>query len=362
MRLGSDALKFPGAADSSPTELLDKAHAEGLAGLFFRTMMQISPDLDPARLKEVRERADELGLYLEAGIGLVNPYAIAEDPRLRTLGEGDTLLGFRRIMESAAAIGITELWAETAGFKPYSGRFHYDRFRTDVSWTDQLAAIDKFLHLLAPIARDLGIHINLETHEEITSFELVRLIESVGPDVTGITFDTANVLQRAEHPVWCARRIAPYVRQTHIKDAGLFHVPGGLAYQMRPNGQGVVELDRILPILVQHNPDLNLSIEAREVMPGRPHRREDVKPHLISLYEQEWIAAHPDLTPGELLAFVQLVEAYAERVRAGQVEAHDTYAVRPFGLAEHWDYLRTCVAAVRQSAAAAGLSLGNPPT
>ena len=41
---------------------------------------------------------------------------------------------------------------------------------------------------------------NLETHEEITSFELVRLVEGVGPDVTGIVFDTANLLLRVEHP------------------------------------------------------------------------------------------------------------------------------------------------------------------
>lgn len=126
------------------------------------------------------------------------------------MGDGDTLLGFRRMMEACAAIGCRELWASTAMVKPmFAGRLAWDRFRTDVTWEEQLVAIERFLSRLASYARDLGIHINLETHEEITSFELVRLVEAVGPDVIGIVYDTANALHRVEHPVWTARRVAP---------------------------------------------------------------------------------------------------------------------------------------------------------
>ncbi|WP_431907543.1 sugar phosphate isomerase/epimerase family protein [Amycolatopsis thermoflava] len=341
MRLGSDALKLPESARHTPVEQLERAAKEGLEGLFFRSILHLSPQLDPGELRAVRERADELGLYLEAGLGRVNPYNIAESPEPRALGDGDTVAGYRRMMEAAASIGITELWGETATIKPYEGRFAYDRFRTDVPWANQLAATAGYLTRLAPIARDLGIHVNLETHEEITTFELVLLVEEVGPDVVGVTFDTANVLQRAEHPVWAARRIAPYVRQTHIKDAGLFRWPDGLAFQMRPVGDGVVDIGEILPILLEHNPDLHLSLEVRDYggAPGLPKRGADRRA-AISLYDPEWIAGHPDLTVEELSAYFLLVQRYEERVAAGEVPDHAGYAALPWTLEAAWEYVR----------------------
>ncbi|HVV13670.1 sugar phosphate isomerase/epimerase family protein [Amycolatopsis sp.] len=341
MRLGSDALKLPESARYSPVEQLERAAKEGLEGLFFRTILHLSAELDPGELRAVREKADELGMYLEAGLGKVNPYNLAESPELRALGDGDTVAGFRRMMEAAADIGITELWGETATIKPYEGRFAYDRFRTDVPWADQLDATAKFLTLLAPIARDLGIHVNLETHEEITTFELVRIVETVGPDTVGITFDTANVLQRAEHPVRAAERIAPYVRQTHIKDAGLFRLPDGLAFQMRPVGDGVVGMAGILPVLLAANPDLHLSLEVRDYggAPGLPRRGKD-KRAAISLYEPEWIAAHPDLTVPELTEYFLLLQRYEERIAAGEIPGHEEYAQAPWTLDDAWEYVR----------------------
>ncbi|WP_335979286.1 MULTISPECIES: sugar phosphate isomerase/epimerase family protein [Streptomycetaceae] len=358
MRLGSDALKLPESAKYTAVQQLERAAEHGLAGLFFRTLLHLSDTLDPGELADVRTRADELGLYLEAGLGKVNPYNTAESPELRALGDGDTVAGFRRMMEAAAAVGITELWGETATIKPYEGRFAYDRFRTDVPWSDQLAATGRFLTTLAPIARDLGLHINLETHEEITTFELVRLVETVGPDTLGITFDTANVLQRAEDPVLAARRIAPYVRQTHIKDAALFRRPDGLAFQMRPVGDGCVDIGAILPILYEANPDLNLSLEVRDYG-GAPHlpRRGADRRAAISVYEPEWMAGHPDLTPGELAAYFLLVQRHEERVAAGEVPGHAAYAAASWTLEDAWAYVHTSLDHVRAAAESHGIAL-----
>ena len=227
-----------------------------------------------------------------------------------------------------------------------------------MAWTDQLAATATFLSRLAPIARDLGIHINLETHEEITSFELVRIVETVGPDVTGVTFDTANVLQRAEHPVWAARRLAPYVRQSHIKDAGIFRAPDGLRYQMRPNGQGMVDLVEILPILYAGNPELHLSLEVRDFggAPTLPRRGPDRRAP-ISLYDPEWLAGHPDLTVDELVAYLALVQDYDNRITAGDVPDFDAYNAQPWTVDDAWDYVRASRDYVAASAAANGIPL-----
>jgi sugar phosphate isomerase/epimerase len=299
----------------------------------------MSPTLDPGELRAIKAHADELALYLETGLGKVNPYATPESPELRAVGDGDIRLGFERMMRACAAIGCRELWVGTANYKgQYKGYWCYDRFRTDVSWADQLAASEKFLRKLAPIARDLGLHLNVETHEEITTHECVRLVEAVGPETMGIVFDTANVLQRAEDPIRAAGRIAPYVRQTHIKDTGLWFGEEGVWRQMRPCGDGVVDFAAVLPILAEAKPDLNLSIE-------NPTNRSPL--NYVQIWDPVWLAAHPDLTTDELAAYVHLVKRYEERVAHGEVEHPDAVQARPFGYDEAVAYIVDSAAHVR---------------
>lgn len=355
MKLGIDGLKFPDARALGPIGILNQAHGAGLSGVFFRTILDVSPTLDMDELRRVKDVAENRGMYMEAGLGKVNPYALPETPEIRAIGDGDTLLGFRKMMEASSAIGCRELWVATASHKPYRGRLAYDRFRTDVSWEDQLQATEKLLKKLAPMARDLGIHLNLETHEEITSFELVRLVESVGPNTVGITFDTANVLQRAEHPTWAAKRLAPYVRQTHIKDAILVRDSEGLLFQMRPNGGGAVNLEEILPILHASNPALNLSLEIMQipsVTGNRPLNRA-----LVSIHDPIWMKGHPDLTSEEFLAYMGLVQQIEERIAGGSIPDHASYGTAAFGVGEAWEYINESVQYVRDSAAKTGIEL-----
>lgn len=340
VRIGVDGRKIPEAAARGPVGTLEHAAELGLDGVFFRTVLDMSPTLDPGLLAAVRERADALGLYLEAGLGKVNPYATPETPELRRIGDGDIVEGFRRMMAACAAIDCRELWVGTANYKDvYRGRFVYDRFRTDVAWDEQLAATTRFLHKLAPIARDFGIHLNLETHEEITSFELLRIIESVGEDVLGIVFDTGNVLQRVEHPLWAARRVAPFVRQTHIKDAALISGPGGVDYQMRPCGTGVIDFAELLGIVLAANPAVNLTLENDE---AREPGGRGALVTLIELYHPEFLAAHPDLSTQEFAAYVELLHHYDALVRDGRRPGQDAYGARPFGY-------RECVAYIQDS-------------
>jgi sugar phosphate isomerase/epimerase len=346
MRIGIDARHAPWPAGLSPVGQVEEAAQRGLEGLFFRTLFDMSPTLDAEELKDIRAAVDAKGMYLEAGLGLVNPYALPESPAIRAVGDGDTLLGFRRMIEAAAAIGVTELWVSTAGHKPYGGRFGYDRYRTDVSWGDQLLAIEKFLHQLAPIARDHGVHLNAETHEEITSFELVRLITSVGPDVLGITYDTGNPVQRAEHPRLVTERVAPYVRQTHIKDVALFFDAEGIRTQSRPVGQGVVPVEEVLTALQVHCPQVNLSLESTWSPGARPPAPAPRAPG-IALYDPVWVEGHPDLTVSELAEYLGLVQGFADRVERGEVPSFQAVEALPVTREQTWDWIEQSVAHLR---------------
>ena len=351
MRVGVDGRKIPEAAERGPLRSLDHAKELGMEGLFFRTVLEMSPTLDPGELSAIRAHADALGLYLETGLGKVNPYATPETPELRRVGDGDIRLGFERMMRACAAIDCRELWVGTANYKlEYYGYWCYDRFRTDAPWPDQLAATERFLRTLAPVARDLGIHLNLETHEEITSFEVVRLVEAVGPDVLGIVFDTANVLQRGEHPVAAARRVAPYVRQTHIKDTLLFFAADGVQRQVRPCGQGAVDFRAILPILAAAWPHLTLSIENPTSM---------LPLQTIQIFDPVWLAAHPDLTLEEYASYIRLVRDCEGRVARGEITDPMAYQALPFGYWEAVSYIRESAAHLRALIAELGLLGGD---
>ncbi|MBY5698188.1 sugar phosphate isomerase/epimerase family protein [Rhizobium leguminosarum] len=369
MKLGIDSIKLPEAKKRGPLASLDHVKELGLAGIFFSTALDMSPDLDSGLLREIRAKADDLGLYLESGIGKINPYCSAEEPALRAAGGGDIIAGFTRMIEASAAIGCHELWVAPGNFKgEYRGRLANDRFRTDVTWEEQLLAMEKVLRKLAPVARANGAHMNIETHDEITSFEILRLIEKVGADCVGVVFDTANGLQRGEHPVFAAKRLAPYIRQTHIKDAYVGRAPGGLDFQTRPVGGGIVDFAAILPILADANPTLNLSLEVAQSVADRPRKANPRQ--CIEIDDPIWRAGHPDLTADELAAYMAMVDAYEKWVASGAVldwEAYEsshygypTYEVQSYGFHEAIAFIRQSARHVEAVCAEKGIALSVP--
>ncbi|EUC00037.1 Xylose isomerase domain-containing protein TIM barrel [Rhizobium sp. CF080] len=371
MRLGIDGQKLPEARKRGPIKSLDHVKELGLGGIFFSTILDMSATLDKGELADIRAKADELGLYLEAGVGKINPYCSAEAPEFRAIGDGDTILGFTRMIEASAAIGCRELWVSPGNFKSeYRGRLANDRFRTDVTWDEQLLAIEKVLLKLAPVARANGVHLNMETHDEITSFEILRLIEKVGEDCMGVVFDTANGLQRAEHPVFAAKRVAPYVRQTHIKDAYVGRAAGGLDFQTRPVGRGIVDFATIIPILAKANPDLNLSLEVAASVEDKPRRT--YPRQCIEINDPIWRAGHPDLTAEELEAYLALVHGFEKRVAAGEIPdwetyeasqyGYPTYEKQSYGYSEAVEFIKNSALHIQQVCMESGISLSTAST
>jgi sugar phosphate isomerase/epimerase len=319
---------------------LVEARRLGLDGVFFRSVLDISPSLDSRELRAVRAEADRLGMFLEAGLGKVNPFATAEDPELRAIGEGDIRSGFVRMMRACAEIECRDLWVSLANKKPqFRGRHAYDRYRTDVTWPEQLDATARFLAQLAPTAVELEIHLNVETHEEITSFEAVRLVENVGGDAMGIVFDSSNMLQRGEHPTFACRRVAPYTRQTHLKDARLTRTPDGVVYDVVPCGAGVVDFPSIVSTLLAIRPSIHLTIENRPPETGAASAR----PTLIEIDAPEWWEEHPDVEEDERVAFRSLIDAVAAPTPAPR-----TY---PFGKSDSLAGLEASVTHLREAVA-----------
>jgi sugar phosphate isomerase/epimerase len=336
VRFGVCGRKFPDAARLGPEGILDRVTELGFDGVFFRSILDLDPHLDLDHLRAIRRRADAYGLYFEVGLGKVNPFNTPETPEVRELGQGDYLLGMQKMIRAARAIGCTELWADTANSQNAAwGLFSIDRFRTDVTWEDQLQATQRFLSMLAPALRELGCRIDLETHEENTTHELLRIIHSIGADVLGVTLDLANVVLRGEDPVAATRRVAPYVHLTHMRDVFLYRTPEGLARQIRACGDGIIDWSSVTSALAECDMDLNLSVECVS-------RRNDTA---IPIHDPRWLAAQPDLSSVELQSLVN----YASRIQPDGIAGPDGYYPTPvLSTDDQIDFIRRCHACLRQ--------------
>ena len=58
--------------------------------------------------------ADSQGLFLDAGVGWMNPFNTAERPDIRKFGDGDYRLAVEKMLKAARLIDCTELWAVSA--------------------------------------------------------------------------------------------------------------------------------------------------------------------------------------------------------------------------------------------------------
>ncbi|MFE6996170.1 sugar phosphate isomerase/epimerase family protein [Microbacterium sp. NPDC057659] len=337
IRVGLCARKHPLAGELGPLGLLQRCADDGYDGVFFRTILDVTTTLDTGVLRDVRQKADELGLYLEMGLGKINPFNISEERGIRDIGEGDYLLGMTRMIEAAAGIGCTDLWADTANYQGHSwGLFAIDRFRTDVEWDDQLRMTTKFVQKLVPVLDAHDAHLAVETHEEITTDELARMGEEVG-ERFGVTLDLANVVVRGEDPVAAARRMAPFVRQTHMRDVALFTTPQGLRRQIRAVGDGVIDWTAVLGALADAGSTATWTIE------NSWHDHND-----IPLYRPDWQAAHPDLHTGEVLELMRLADEFAGRIARGERPASDDYYADPDPVSGQLGFIATSAAHLRR--------------
>jgi sugar phosphate isomerase/epimerase len=339
VKVGVDAAKIGAVREKGPFAVLDHAKAEGFDGVFYRTMLDLSPTLDAGTLQELRARADELCLYIESGIGWVNPYNTSEIPFIRAFGKGDYRRAQELMIQAAHGIGCNELWAVSAhtdhGSPPFLA---YDRMRTDVSWDDQMAAMKKYICTLAPLLRDLNCRINLETHGDETSTELLRLIEELGPDIVGVTLDTGNLPLSGDVPMAAIKRLAPYVHMTHCKDGILFITGPCVVQQIRPLGEGVIDWKACVQELSRYSPDLHLSIEY--------YRHEST----IPVFEQAWRSFFPDFGDDDAKEFQRLAAWCAERMTRGEIAGIDEFrkipndeATRAQSIRAGVHFLRECI-------------------
>jgi len=298
MRVGVDTFTLRDL-NLDPFQQLEFIHRFGLEGAQFGGVGHIAPGRDAGRLRAIRDRADELDLYTHVSL------SVTCNPHLTGLSLDELEAEIRLDIEAAAACGWHELHASMGGGE--------ERYFHPVPWQQQVVDVAALIRRLGPVLRQHGSRLDIETHGDVTTFELIRIIEDAGPDIAGICLDTANVLCQCEDPVEAAKRAAPYTHLTHLKDGAIAFIPTGYRRQSLPAGRGMLDWRTILPILAAAEPNLPLSIEDHKWLFD------------FHVFDPQWLRLHPDLTREELAKVMQFGYRCEQRMRDGSLPEPNAY-------------------------------------
>lgn len=215
----------------NPQELVERVRQTGL------TRIQLA--LDPLRenpglWRELPALATSTGLAFVSGMfGCVGEdYTTMESIR-RTGGivpDETWDENLRRIRESARMAQELHLPLVTfhAGFMPHD--------RGSMAYT----TLKDRLRSVASVFAERNIALGLETGQE-TAEELAGFLTDLGCDNVGVNFDPANmILYEKGDPLRALERLAPFLRQCHVKDARRTKTPGTWGDEV-PVGQGEVD-------------------------------------------------------------------------------------------------------------------------
>ena len=144
----------------------------------------------------------------------------------------------------------SDLEAESIRCYPrYSGQVSTIIFRA-------IEDLRRFRQELDPASR---FQLTVEQHEDLTSSEMVKIVETLDDPHISLLFDTTNMITSCERPVDALAVQAPWVTEVHIKDARILPDRGGWAQLCCRTGTGDIPLARILAellLLGEHEPQV----------------------------------------------------------------------------------------------------------
>jgi 3-oxoisoapionate decarboxylase len=192
----------------------------------------------PMTLQEMLLDAAELGSQV---------FQICDYPLVETFGSYE-LTNLRRTAESHGMI----LELGTRGIRSHHLK-HYAQIAENLGAAfirsmiqPAHTPVDHAVDQLGPIVEDFsarGLTLGLETYEQISSPDLVGLMESVDNAALGIVLDPGNCVANLELPNDVVERTAPWVNNLHIKDFAFSRQPGWVGFHLSgaPLGEGLLD-------------------------------------------------------------------------------------------------------------------------
>ncbi len=242
---------------------IEKVQSLGLDGF------QIDPmhlaEKSEAYLRDVAELAREKNLFIEYGtIGIEAKNIIEEIRVCKILGSPilRTFIGF-------------------------------DRFDKNTDIYRELDRAEDQLRQVLPNLAEAKITLAIENHGDVTSDELVGLIERLESPRVGICLDVGNPLAVLEDPVFAADKMAPFAVTTHFKDYALEMTNYGFKVSGCVIGEGVIDLDRIFDIIVARSKldrlILEIPVEKEMSESASLEKEEEIIKKSVDFVREKWL-------------------------------------------------------------------------
>lgn len=269
-------------------QLLDYAAAQKLDTIQISSLDDYET-LDSAHLAKVKDRAAQLGLALDGGMGCVCPASYSWSAR-----NGDPKANILRGLKASHDIGSTSM-------RCFMGSSD-DRFGTAAKPAKPIEQLmEKTIEVFRSVksqAQDWNVKIALENHAgDMQCHEVRTIIEQSGKDYVGSCLDTGNPMWVAEDPQVALETLAPYVVTTHVRDSAIFEHPRGAAAQWVALGDGCIDLHRFVERYRQLCPQAGMQLE---IITGRP-------PRVIPYLEDSFWKVLPKATAADFAHFVAIV-------------------------------------------------------
>ena len=240
-------------------------------------------------LREIKARADALGIEIQVGMLSICRGSKSFDPRRGTAEE---------------QLKLTIRIAKTLG-SPVARCVlgHVDDRKSAGGIEARIAETVKVLKQVRSYALESGVKIAVENHAgDMQSWELVTLIEEAGRDFVGATMDSGNATWALEDPLHNLEVLGPYALTTGIRDSALWDTPEGAMLQWTAMGEGLVDWKRYFKRFAELCPNTPVQLE---IISGRPI--------LIPYLEDGFWDAYPKARIREFMKFAALARSGSPR-------------------------------------------------
>lgn len=228
-------------------EILEYAAKQRLKHVQF-SVTRFYRSLAPDHLRQLRARADALGIQLETGMDSICPTSTRF---AANLGSAEQQLLDQ--LETAKILGSPIV-------RCYMGTME-DR-KTELPFAKH---VESMLAVLARVRSrfvDARVKVSIENHAgDFPAKRLRAVIEETGKDWVGATYDSGNPCWTLEDPLNAAETLAPYIATVHLRDSYVFTDENGLLVQWVRFGEGNVRVDEVLKRLHTTRPDLVFNLE-----------------------------------------------------------------------------------------------------
>jgi sugar phosphate isomerase/epimerase len=213
------------------SELLEHSHKLGAGGI--QTVLN-------GDLPKLKARAEELGMYLEGMVSL---------PK-----NGDTSK-FEQQLKDAQTVNARCVRCGLLG-----GR-RYETFSTLADWQAHVDAAHKSIEAALPLLDKYKIPLALENHKDWTIDEHIALLKHYSNPYLGACIDFGNNISLLDDPMEVIERLIPHAVATHLKNMGVQPYPEGFLLSEVLLGDGFLDLPKVVGMLQQAKPKVNLSLE-----------------------------------------------------------------------------------------------------